>query len=486
MKNLLLSILLILSAKSIFSQQLLTPGHLFNSDPTSHIINGRYWLFVCHDQSSAKFIGPEDYWHNIMDYHAYSTTDFINWSNHGSIFSIHDVPWVTDFSVWDGDPGIEANGKYYAYVTVQKEKFCIALLEADKPEGPYKDILTKPLITEQTLLDHGIPLEKEGQKFGVMSPTIIYDDNSNPYLYFGQFRLFMVKLKKNMKELDGKIQEIKVPLKGGKATEYIEEPSITKINSKYYLTYMTYKDWEGKKNTYFKKDDPYGPYIQYCVSNSLFGPYENPKHLIYPLDSASCNSAAYISKYNNKWVMAYHLPYEGMQHRQIAMTELKIDKNGGLKPIFPKQDKGIAPGNKIKMLYDAFVYKREAEEFFDRKDAFEERGVKQDFHFKLKKDGYLMFKDVDFGDGAKFFKIAVSCENSKIKNAKVEFRLDRPDGKLIGSANVGFTYWITNYNAFNGAINDATGVHDLYIVAKGDHGDAYGRLFNVNWFTFMK
>jgi hypothetical protein len=474
MRKVLAFFILLILYKNLSSQQLITPGYLFNTDPTSHIINGRYWLFVCHDQSSTKFIGPEDYWHNIMDYHAFSTTDFINWRNHGSIFNIHDIPWVTDFPVWDSDAGIEANGKYYAYVTVHN------------PEGPYRDILNKPFITEQTLLDHGILPEKEGQKFGVISPTIIYDNDSIPYLYFGQFRLFMVKLKKNLIEMDGKIQEIDVPLKSGEATEFIEEPSITKINSKYYLTYLTYKDWEGKRNSYFQREDPPGPYIQYCVADNLWGPYKDPKHLIYPYDSASANNAAYISKYKNKWVLAYQLSYKGMQHRQIAMTELKINTDGSLKPIYPKMDKGIVPGKRLKVLYDAFVHKREAEEFFDRKDAYEERGVKQDFHFKLKNNGYLMFKDIDFGDGAKSFKISVSCENSKIKNARVEFRLDSPTGKLVGVADVGFTYWITYYKELKGNIDNATGVHDLYIVAKGQNGDAYGRLFNVNWFTFVK
>lgn len=486
MKHLYSFVAFTIITQGVFSQQLITPEYLFNTDPTAHIIDGKYWLFVCHDQSSAKFIGPEDYWHNIMDYHAYSTTDFVNWRNHGSIFSIHDIPWVTDFPIWDSDAGIQANGKFYAYVSVRKDQFCIALLEADKPEGPYRDILNKPFITEQTLLDHGIEPEKEGQKIGVISPTIIYGNDSIPYLYFGQFRFFMVKLKKNMMEMDGKIQEIEVPLKGGEATEFIEEASITKIDSKYYLTYLTYKDWQGKKNNFFKKEDPYGPYIQYCVSDNLMGPYKNPRHLIYPYDSASCNNAAYISKFNNMWVMAYQLPYKGMQHRQIALTELKINKDGSLKPIYPKLDMGIVPGQKMKVLYDAFVYKREGEEFFDRKDAVEERGIKQDFHFKLKNEGHLMFKDIDFGEGARSFNISVSCENSKIKNARVEFRLDSPDGELIGSAEVGFTYWITYYKEITGAIKNAKGVHDLYIVAKGENGDADGRLFNVNWFTFEK
>lgn len=71
------------------------------------------------------------------------------------------------------------------------------------------------------------------------------------------------------------------------------------------------------------------------------------------------------------------------------------------------------------------------EVFYKRKDAFEEPGLNQDFHFKLKNNGYLMFKDIDLGSGTDSFKIAVSCENSKTKNANVEFRLGSPTGKLM-------------------------------------------------------
>lgn len=91
-------------------------------------------------------------------------------------------------------------------------------------------------------------------------------------------------------------------------------------------------------------------------------------------------------------------------------------------------------------IMNAFSYKCEAEEFHERKDAIEERGIKQDFHFKLKNNGYLLFKNINFGVGAKGFKVSVSFENSKISDAKIEFRIGSPDSRLIGEANVGFTY----------------------------------------------
>jgi hypothetical protein len=47
-------------------------------------------------------------------------------------------------------------------------------------------------------------------------------------------------------------------------------------------------------------------------------------------------------------------------------------------------------------------------------------------------------------------------------------------------------YWITYYKELTGEVSGASGIHDLYIVAKGEKGDAYDRLFNINWFTFVK
>jgi hypothetical protein len=223
------------------------------------------------------------------------------------------------------------------------------------------------------------------------------------------------------------------------------------------------------------------------VSEKMFGPFKNPKHLILPNDSLGCNNAATMIQYKGKNIMFYHLPFQNKQHRKIAITEFSLDKNANLKTINPLTDKGINDIFELKITYDAFAIKREAEEFHERKDAFEERGTNQDFHFKLKENGYLLFKDIDFGiEGASGFKAAISCENSLIKDAKLEVRLDAPNGELIAEYPVGFTYWITYYSNHSVPIKNTKGVHDVYLVAKGKNGDAYGRLFNINSFTFLK
>lgn len=488
MKKIWLYLTILFLTLEIAGQQLITPGYLFNADPTCREINGRFYVFATHDQTSVNFQGPEDFWNNMYDYHAYSTADFKTWIDHGSVLSIHDADWAAGFSVWDGDVGIPANGKYYAYVPFRNNGFEIGVLMSDNPEGPYVDVLGRSLINRNILQAAGFDKNNSpnGKRPGCLSPTVIYDENNEPYLLFGQWRVFAVKLKPNMIEFDGDIFELDIPLMAGDAIEYIEGPWIHIMKGKYFFSYMTYKDWQEVDNPNFSKDDPPGPYIQYCVSENLFGPYNNPKHWVYPLDADAPNNQHAVGSYKGKNYLVYHIPYQGKQHRQVAITPLKIDENGNPLPVYPAMDKGVVPPDSLKLLLDAFAYKREAEEFHERKDAIEERGIKQDFHFKLKNNGYLLFRNMDFGYGAKEFKISVSCENSKIENAKVEFRLDSPDGKLIGELGVGFTFWIENYRILTGKVTGASGIHDLYIVAKGKNGDAYGRLFNVNWFTFDK
>ena len=103
--------------------QLITPDYLFNSDPTCHEINGRFYVFTSHDQSTVNFQRSEDGWHNIMDNQAYSTLDFITWKHHASILSTHDFEWAHDFKLWDGDA------------------FCAGILYGINQEMPYGQCL---------------------------------------------------------------------------------------------------------------------------------------------------------------------------------------------------------------------------------------------------------------------------------------------------------------------------------------------------------
>jgi len=439
----------------------LSPNYLFNSDPTMHVIDGQLWLFTTHDQTSEMFIKGND-WGNMYDYHALSTKDFHTWVDHGSILSILDTPWAKGNALWDGDAGIAANGKYYAYTTSQFE---IGVLVSDNPAGPYKDALGHPMITQNAC-----------------SPAVFRDDDGTAYLIYGWGQVYLVKLKPNMIEMAGEPVHLSVP------KDFVESPIMTKINGKYYFTYSNGGMWGEQK---FPK-----PQIKYSVSDHLLGPFTDSKLLqdiqINPdgqgfVHKYAGNAHQDLRCYKGQWYFAYNRDSKDGIHRHVGVTKLEVHADGTLGVIDPNTDKGVVEGP-INFVLDAFApYKREAEEFHARQGADEELGGRQDYHFKMKNEGFLRYNHMDFGQGAGGYRIEVSCENPKLENGKVEFRLDAPNGTLIGESPVVCTGGKTNYVVLTGATERLVGgIHDLFIVAHGEQGDASGHLFNINWFTFTK
>ena len=93
-------------------------GHtrnLFNSDPTCREIDDRFYLFTTQDPFTTQLQTDNKFFKGMYAYHALSTTDFDHWVDHGSILTSRDVSWNTGAALWDGDAGIPANGKFYAY-----------------------------------------------------------------------------------------------------------------------------------------------------------------------------------------------------------------------------------------------------------------------------------------------------------------------------------------------------------------------------------
>jgi len=85
---------------------------------------------------------------------------------------------------------------------------------------------------------------------------------------------------------------------------------------------------------------------------------------------------------------------------------------------------------------------------------------------------YIGFKGVDFGSGAESIDMRVASPNS---GNSIEIRLDAPDGKLIGTADVPETGGWQDWKTVTTKLDKATGQHDMYLVFKG--GESY--LFNI-------
>jgi arabinoxylan arabinofuranohydrolase len=485
---------------AVSAQKLVTPGYQFNSDPTCREIDGQFYLFTTHDPFTIPFEVDNTDFKGMFDFHAYSTTDFDHWVDHGSVLNTQDAKWHVGTALWDGDAGIAANGRYYAYAPFRVNPdiednsgiFKIGVFVSDKVEGPYLDALGKPLTTT------------DGKDVIGLSPTVVRDDNSQPFLLFGDGNpganaAYIAKLKANMIELAGPIKEIPVEVHnscGG--LEYFESPILFKRGNLWYLTYVAFNDWFGK-NCNFSTKDPPGSYIRYATSKSMFGPFDtNLRTVMFPGAGGTENNQQGVCQYKGNWYIAYHLgrpsshvmgPYNMVldHHRQVAVTRLTFEADGSLTPIYPDHDPGVGTPGLSMLTLDAFAHKREAAEFHERLAADAEKGIQGEYHFKMKDGGYLRFNRMDFGKGAHGYRVEVSSEYPSLTHRTLEFRVDGLNGRPIGQAIVSYTGGKTTYSVLTGNLTGAPqGVHDIFLVAHGADGDKEGHLFNIAWFTFTQ
>ncbi|WP_074237389.1 carbohydrate-binding protein [Chitinophaga niabensis] len=104
----------------------------------------------------------------------------------------------------------------------------------------------------------------------------------------------------------------------------------------------------------------------------------------------------------------------------------------------------------------------------------------QETKYLMKEGTYLGFRQVNLSMGEIGFEITISS-NIKGKAAPtLEFRIDKPKGKKIGSLKIPDTADTTFNIKLTGQLKNAMGVHDLFLVARGS-GE-----FNIFGFAFIR
>ncbi len=92
---------------------------------------------------------------------------------------------------------------------------------------------------------------------------------------------------------------------------------------------------------------------------------------------------------------------------------------------------------------------------------------------------YVVYKNVDFGDGAVGF---IARTSSAANGGKIEIRLDSVTGPLVGTCDVPGTEGWQNFVDSKTSVSGVNGKHDVYLKFVGESG----YLINLNWFKFEK
>ena len=280
----------------------------YTADPAVTVIGNTVYAYVGHDAAS---VGG---WFNMPEWLCYSTTDMKNWTSHGAVLAAKDFINANSGSAWAAQV-VEKDGKYYYYVTLdRKEGHFITVAVGDSPTGPFKEARPgHPLITDDMTLD-------SHRWNSDIDPTILIDDDGTPWMAWGNGDCYMVKLNRNMVELDGPIT--KVPFRN-----YSEGPWLFKRGNLYYNVYAA--DAPGVQSEQ----------ICYSTAPKITGPWtygglvtSSAKHgfTIHPS----------VIEFKGQWYFFYHdgsYPLDGTPggdcRRQVCVEYLYFNPDGSIKPI---------------------------------------------------------------------------------------------------------------------------------------------------------
>jgi len=280
----------------------------FTADPAMTVIGNTVYAYVGQDDAS---VGG---WFNMPNWLCYSTTDMKNWKAHGSVLAAKDFVNANAGSAWAAQV-VEKDGKYYYYVTLDcNEGHFITVALSDSPTGPFKEARPgKPLITDAMTTD-------SHRANADIDPTIFIDTDGTPWMAWGNGDCYMVKLKRNMVEIDGQIT--KVPFRN-----YSEGPWLFKRGDLYYMVYAADAPGEqAEQICYSSAKKISGPWI---YGGLLTG---SAKHgfTIHPS----------VVEFKKQWYFFYHdgsYTLDGTPggdcRRQVCAEYLYFNSDGSIKPI---------------------------------------------------------------------------------------------------------------------------------------------------------
>lgn len=277
------------------------------ADPEAIVYDDQYWIFPTYS----------DLYEKQVFFDCFSSPDLVNWTKHENILDTAEVKWAK-IAMWA--PGvIEKDGKYYFFFAandIQKEDETggIGVAVSDRPEGPYKDLLGKPLINK--IVNGAQPIDQ-----------FVYKENdSTYYMFYGGWRHCNVVLLNNdftgiRPFPDGELYKEVTP------QNYVEGPFMFKKDGKYYFMWSE-GGWGGPD---YK--------VAYAIADNPLGPFERIGTILEQDPEIATGAGHHSIIHNLKsddWYIVYHRrpePNIHRDHRVTCIDKMEFDENGYIKPV---------------------------------------------------------------------------------------------------------------------------------------------------------
>lgn len=312
------------------------------ADPEIRVFGGRYWIyptysdhaetpdvtptFSAEQQEARKRQTVRPSYGMQTFFNAFSSPDLVNWTKHSHVFDVRNAAWAA-YAIW-APSVIEANGRYYMFFSANdiqsdNELGGIGLAVSDKPGGPFKDAIGKPLIGK--FHNGAQPID----------PFAFRDKDGQVYLYYGGWKhCNVVRLSRDLKSVvpfpDGStFKEITPP-------GYVEGSFMIERKGVYYLMWSE-GGWTGPDYS-----------VAYAMGLGPTGPFK-PMGKILQQDFAIARGAGHHSVVQvpgtDDWYIAYHrrpLDTDRGEHRQVAVDRMFFNADGTIRPVVMTRE-GVAP-----------------------------------------------------------------------------------------------------------------------------------------------
>lgn len=410
----------------------------YTADPAPMVYNDTVFLYTTHDEDDAEGF-------KMQDWLLYTSTDMVNWTDHGVVASLKSFDWVKrDNGAW-AEQVVERNGKFYMYCPIHGNG--IGVLVSDSPYGPFKDPLGKPLVWQKEHWDD-------------IDPTVFIDEDGQAYMYWGNPNCYYVKLNEDMISYSGDIVKLKET-----PEHYQEGPWFYKRNGHYYLAFASTCCPEG---------------IGYAMSDSPTGPWKTKGYIMRPTERTRGNHPGIMDYKGKSYVFGLNydlLKLETNTHyerRSVSVAEMHYNEDGTIQEVPYWADTKLEqigtfnPFRKVEAETMAWGYGLKTAPNADKSLSVVD----------VNNGEYICVRGVNFGKNkARRFEVsALPLEGGNLK-----IRLDALDGKIVGNVNIPQGNETSKYELYSCEVNAVSGIHDLYLSFEGENNKD---LFELDYWKF--
>lgn len=276
------------------------------ADPEGIIFNSTYWIYPTYSAPYDQQV--------FMD--AFSSPDLVHWTKHSRVLDTANVKWVKR-ALW-APSIIQKDNRFFLFfggndIQSDNEYGGIGVAVADKPEGPFKDHLGKPLIDK--FHNGAQPIDQ-----------FVFHDGEIYYLIYGGWRHCNIAQLNNdftgfIPFADGTIFKEITP------EHYVEGPFMFKRNNRYYFMWSE-GGWTGPDYS-----------VAYAIADSPLGPFKRVGKILQQNPEVATGAGHHSVIHppgTDKWFIVYHrrpLNQTDRNARVVCIDEMHFDENGLIKPV---------------------------------------------------------------------------------------------------------------------------------------------------------